>query len=338
MADHINHDLDEPLALMTRAAEEALSHWDGAFQNLALVKYRENAVYSVHNEAGKRFALRVHRLGYHSDAELLSELQWMSALASSGISVPGIVPARDGSLFVKVALPDARPLQVDILEWLTGEPIGSIEDLSSCSAEDLQLAYFKVGELAARIHNFGETWTAPNGFVRHAWDTQGLIGQDPFWGRFRDLPALKKHLKLIDAACAKAETELARLGRSPAVYGMIHADFVPENLLEADSRIRLIDFDDAGFGWHLFELATALYFHLDTPHYDVVFSALLTGYWSVRHLSEDHVAMLPLFLLLRSITYLSWVQTRRETTTAMELTPMFVERTIRLAENYLLQA
>ena len=25
-------------------------------------------------------------------------------------------------------------------------------------------------------------------------------------------------------------------------------------------RIKLIDFDDAGFGWHLFELATALYF------------------------------------------------------------------------------
>lgn len=338
MADNNNHDLDESLALMTQAAEKALLYWDGAFQNLALIKYRENAVYSVHNEAGERFALRVHRLGYHSDAELLSELQWMSALASSGISVPGIVPARDGSLFVKVALPDAPPFQVDILEWLTGEPIGSIEDLSSCSAADLQISYFKVGELAARIHNFDETWIAPDGFVRHAWDTQGLIGQDPFWGRFRDLPALKEHLELINAACAKAETELALLGRSPAAYGMIHADFVPENLLEADGTIRLIDFDDAGFGWHMFELATALYFHLDTPHYDVVHSALFVGYWSVRQLSEDHVAMLPLFLFLRSITYLSWVQTRCETATARELTPMFVERTITLAENYLLLA
>src|SRR5258708_24971555 len=116
---------------------------------------------------------------------------------------------------------------------------------------------------------------------------------------------------------------------------MIHADFVPENLLRAESSLMLIDFDDAGFGWHMFELATALYFHLDTPHFEAIRAALLAGYQSVRPLSDAYVQQLPLFLLLRSITYLSWVHTRRETETARELMPMFVERTVELARQYL---
>lgn len=336
MTETVTHVLGEQLATMNKAAETALFSWIGRFQHMTLVKYRENAVYTVCNDAGQRFALRVHRPGYHSDAELRSELQWMSALAENGIPVPGIIPARDGSLFVKVELPGAPVMQVDMLEWLSGRPVGSIEDIASCATEDLCGYYVKAGALAARLHNFSETWQMPDGFARHAWDTQGLIGQDPFWGRFRELPALIGHRDLIDTACRKAEAELAVIGRSVKVYGLVHADFVPENLLHADGALMLIDFDDAGFGWHMFELATALYFYLDTPDYDAVSSALVAGYRSARPLTDAHWAQLPLFLLLRSITYLSWVHTRRETQTAQELTPMFVERTVDLARRYLM--
>ena len=52
--------------------------------------------------------------------------------------------------------------------------------------------------------------------------------------------------------------ELSKLAKSPGTYSMIHADFVAENVLVDEGRVRLIDFDDAGFGWHLFELATSL--------------------------------------------------------------------------------
>lgn len=335
MTETVTPHLDEQLAAMNEAAERALACWPGHFRDMTLVKYRENAVYSLFDDKGQRFALRVHRPGYHSDAELRSELRWMSALAMAGIPVPGIVPTRDGALFARVRLPRWPIMQVDMLVWLSGQPIGSIEDIGSSDAAELRGHYLKVGALAARLHNFGEGWQIPDGFTRHAWDTEGLIGEDPFWGKFRDLPALGEHGDLIEAACRKAERDLAVLGRPAAVYGLIHADFVPENLLHADGALLLIDFDDAGFGWHMFELATALYFYLDTPQYEVVRDALVAGYRSERALTEVHLAQLPLFLMLRSITYLSWVHTRRETETARELTPMFVERTMNLAQHYL---
>jgi Ser/Thr protein kinase RdoA (MazF antagonist) len=336
MTENIAPVLDEQLAMMNEAAERAVACWPGRFQDLTLVKYRENAVYSVYDEARQRFALRVHRPGYHSDAELRSELQWMSALAATGVPVPRIMPARDGALFVKIEL-SARPvLQIDMLAWLPGQPIGSIENIGSTDTDELRAHYLKVGALAAGLHNFGEAWSVPAGFTRHAWDAEGVIGEDPFWGKFRDLSALGEHRELIETACRKAERELAALGKEAPVYGLIHADFVPENLLHADGTLLLIDFDDAGFGWHMFELATALYFYVDTPQYEAVRDALVAGYRSQRPLSDAHWGQLSLFLLLRSITYLSWVHTRRETETAQELTQMFVERTAELARHYLM--
>ena len=83
---------------------------------------------------------------------------------------------------------------------------------------------------------------------------------------------------------------------------------MPENLRNQDGRLKLIDFDDAGYGWHMFELATALYFTLDEPHHSEIANALLSGYRTVRTLTERDEALLPLFLFLRGTTYVGWVQ------------------------------
>jgi Ser/Thr protein kinase RdoA (MazF antagonist) len=329
-------ELAEQVATMTMVARAALDRWGGSFEPISLVKYRENAVFLVRRSSGDKFALRVHRSGYHTDAELMSELQWMSALAGSSIEVPTVVPAEDGSIFVKAAAPRLpEPLQVDMLVWLEGEQLGSIETGFSYSSDELNRLYNQVGQLAAKLHDQALAWQIPSSFSRHAWDARGLLGPTPVWGQFRDLPALSEHLSLIDKACRKARQDLQRLGQSGEIYGLIHADLVPENILRADGRLKLIDFDDAGFGWHMFELATALFWHIDQPYYGAIHDALLTGYRSIRRLSETLWEELPLFLFLRSLTYLGWARTRSETETAREITPMMVEKAVRLASEYL---
>lgn len=97
----------------------------------------------------------------------------------------------------------------------------------------------------------------------------------------------------------------------------------------------LIDFDDAGFGWHVFELATALFWHTDRPYYRTIHDTLVAGYRSVRQLSAVQWQKLPLFLYLRGLTYLGWVQARSETKTARELAPMLIEKVVVLASKYL---
>ena len=99
--------------------------------------------------------------------------------------------------------------------------------------------------------------------------------------------------------------------------------------------MRLLDFDDAGYGWHLFEIATSLYFHIGEPYFDAIERATLDGYRSQRELPTSDVALLPLFYAARGFTYLGWVHTRQETETARELTPALIELCCGVATRYL---
>ncbi len=327
---------EQQLACLHELARHALSHWDGEFANIELVKYRENAVFSAHRDDGQRVALRVHRNGYHCENALRSELQWMEALACDGITVPQIIRARNDLHLIEVhseALGESR--HVDMLAWLPGATAGTSENGVQADTE-VGFLFREAGALAARIHRHSTQWQQPDEFIRHAWDEDGLIGANPFWGRFWELASLTdEQRELLLHARRQARVDLRKYGRNLDTFGMIHADLVPENLLIEGPRLRLIDFDDAGFGWHMFELATALYFCLDDARFEQIKAALLAGYDAVKPLSDADRTMLPLFLMLRGTTYLGWIHTRSETETAREMAPMLIERACRLAREYL---
>jgi Ser/Thr protein kinase RdoA (MazF antagonist) len=318
-------------------ARAALAHWDFGPSTLTLIKFRENAVFEVATAAGRRYALRIHRAGYHSEAELRSELQWMRALQESGFDVPEIVPDRSGALFLNVqheGVPEPR--QVDVFEWIEGAQLGSVAGGVATDSAALVRTFHTVGALAARLHNQATHWPLPTGFTRHAWDDAGLVGERPFWGRFWELAALAPGERaLLIRARDRLRRDLGGLARSPDTYGLIHADFAPENLLVDGDRVRVLDFDDAGFGWHLFEIATSIYFHVGQPYYDAIRAATIAGYRTERALPDEQVAMLPMFLCARGSTYLGWVHTRKETETARELTPMLIELACAVAREYL---
>ncbi len=182
---------DEQAARLQALAHVALADWDFGPCDLKLLKFRENAVFAAATTSGKRYAVRVHRAGYHSDAELRSELEWMFALQAADFDVPEIVTARNGQPFVRVHhvdVPESR--QVDVFQWIEGTQLGSVGDDVSASAAELPRMFHTIGQLAARLHNHGESWVLPQGFTRHAWDAEGLVGEQPFWGRFWDLAAL----------------------------------------------------------------------------------------------------------------------------------------------------
>jgi Ser/Thr protein kinase RdoA (MazF antagonist) len=317
------------------AGRDALENWNLEGATLALIKHRENAVFRVEKN-GRRAALRLHRNGYHSDAELRSELLWMQALKTAGITVPNVIPTDAGELFVRFA-GDGLPgeIQIDLFEWVDGEQLGSVEDGISDPARVADV-YRTIGELAAAVHNQAARWQLPAGFARHAWDADGLAGERPFWGRFWRLEqASKSDKELLEQSRGGVHRDLTALAKSPDTYSMIHADFVPENVLVSGDQVRLIDFDDAGFGWHLFEIATSLYFIRDESYFDQARDALIEGYRKHRQLTDAQLELLPLFFLARGLTYVGWVHTRSETETARELTPELLASACELAEEYL---
>lgn len=335
MTDFFDQEPAVQIGRLEAAGRAALREWGIADASLDLIKHRENAVFRM--TAGDRIgALRIHRHGYHTDAELASEIQWMQALSGAGIQVPEVIPTESGAPFVSYAA-DGLPgtMQIDLFEWIDGEQLGSVEEgVADASAVDRTFA--TLGELAAKVHNQAVSWSLPEGFTRHAWDADGLAGESPHWGRFWEIEAASDGQRaLLTAARARIHDDLSALPKSPGTYSMIHADFAAENIMVDRGGIRLIDFDDAGFGWHPFELVTALIFIRDEPYYERAEAALIEGYRRHRPMTDEQLAMLPLFFLARSTTYVGWVHTRSETDTARELTPWLLDLACGLADDYL---
>ena len=329
---------DDFLVRMHSLARSALGRWDfGGAATLAPIKVRENAVFRIDFSDGGRAVLRVHRQGYHSDAELESEFLWLAALEAAGVQVPRVIPSRSGRNFESVTIAGVDgPRQIDVFEWIDGRQLGSIEQGVAGESDSVADQYQQIGVIAARMHNHTQGWRQPEGFGRHAWDADGLVGEQPFWGRFWELGALTRAQRAFFIELrATLQRDLAQYGRQADRYGLIHADLVPENLLIDGARVCVIDFDDAGFGWHLFELATSLYFVADDAVFAAAREALIRGYRTERPLADAALERLPMFLAARGTTYLGWVHTREGTETARELTPFLIERACAVGETYL---
>ena len=314
-------------------AHRALQQWGIENASLELLKMRENAVFSVCQADGPMYALRIHRAGYHSNNELRSELQWMAALDANGIRTPEVIPTSSGELFDTVAIDEVpEPRQVDLLAWIDGEPMGSIEEGVDGDLAELVSNYRRIGMMAGSLHNLSSCWELPEGFTRHHWDIDGLLGEQPVWGRFWENERLTPDQKdLILQAREIVRRQLQAFGKTEENYGLIHADFLPENLMIDGDEIKLIDFDDSGFGWYLFELATSLFVHLGEDHFDAVLTALVEGYRSQRELPDEHLAYLPVFFMARLFTYLGWLHTREVTDSTEEMAPIIVGAAVAIA-------
>lgn len=318
------------VAVLQRLALSTLRCWGMEARDIHLLKMRENAVFKVVDACGNAFAMRVHRQGYHTDDALRSELQWIVALRGAGIDVPVPVPARDGRLFVTAQVDGLHaPHQVDLFEWMHGRSLGTSEGGLRNDITDVEPIYRAVGGLAARLHDHASGWVLPGGFRRHSWDGDGLVGKQPFWGRFWELEALtSSERELLVCARDHVRRELRALADGVDLhrnFGLIHADLVPENLLQSEQgQLRLIDFDDAGFGWHLFELATALYFIQEDPRYESAKASLIAGYRTHRDLPDAMLDKLPVFMAARGFTYLGWAHTRPMTTEGLAILPYVI--------------
>lgn len=298
---------DEQVRRLARLAEVALPQWGLAGAEITQVAYRENMTFRI--DAGDRgvFALRIHTSDYRSDAQLQSELDLMTYLNSEGVRTPSVVPTESGALFTTVSADGVgEPRQCDLFQWIDGkplrmtsQPIGEIAPLAE--------AYAEVGRIAARIYNATEKWQRPPGFDRPAWDAAGIFGENANLGDFRRLEsATDAQMRLMLDVSDRLSSVLADFGQSPDRYGLSHGDFLAENIFVCDDGIRLLDFDDAGDSWHLFDVATALFDLLGTPAYDPCFAAIVSGYREHRALPDEHLSLLPAFFLARLLSYIGW--------------------------------
>lgn len=324
--------LDEVNSLVLAKLALEKFGFDAEAVPLTFVKMRENTVFRADTPDGP-IALRLHRPGYRSQAEISAESEYIEVLAGRGFPVVRLVPTLTAE-FTAVVSDGKTEVVVDAQRWLEGS-----RQLGSTEAEDgdsgLEPEHFcQMGSIAARMHSVAEELAGTQHFNRAPWDAEGLIGEQALWGDALTVPGLdtdaREQLLRTRALMLRA---LAEFGNLPAVYGTIHADFTPENVLVSGEDLVVIDFDDFGDGWYLFDLATPLFFFQGHPQYAAFRTQLLDGYRSERPLSAAEERLLDLFLVARGYTYLGWAATRPETETAQFLVREIVPVVVRMAKD-----
>ncbi|GFE64978.1 phosphotransferase enzyme family protein [Litoreibacter roseus] len=274
-----------------------LSQWGPLAAPPRLIRDRENAVYEVQFADGTHAALRLHRTGYQSAEGIRSELRWTERLADTGFPCPRPLRTKAGDLIA-----DGMPC-ASVVTWIDAAPIGENGvPFDGPLAEQCAL-YERLGRLIKRLHQTTDRLDQ-SGITRPHWDLDALLGPDPLWGRFWDNPALAPaEVETLLIARGQAAEALAAL-ENPDI-GLIHADLLQENILQADDALSLIDFDDSGMGYRLYDLGTALIQHAENPDLDSLADALCRGYDA-----PGARAAVPLFMMLRAFASCGWIISR----------------------------
>jgi Ser/Thr protein kinase RdoA (MazF antagonist) len=289
-----------PAPLETAQAATALYPLSPAAR-VELVRYGENTTYRV-SDGQRSMALRLARPGYQSRASMESEITWMSALRDHGIDTPAAVLGSNGEAVQELRRADGSVQLAVAFEWVEGVPLPEVEGPHP---------WRRLGEILAELHEQSRAWLPPAGFTRPAWDFDALVGDSPRWGT--PVPRGvwgQSDLELILAARSAVRERLRRFGTAPSRFGLIHSDLGFENVLvQGDGSTVLIDFDDCGASWYLYDLASALYPLEGTTSFDPSRELLLEGYGA----AAAEIAELPTFLMCRRLATLGWMFTRAGT-------------------------
>ena len=321
---------DQLIETLRRGAIGLLDEWGLDPQtNVKLLTISENATFLVRDpETGRQIVLRVHRPGYHTQQEIESELAWIIALRREGIvETPEPLAVKGGKYLTSFEM-EGKQRFVVAFAFMTGVEPSPTEKLSS--------GFEQLGAISARLHRHVRSWKQPTSFVRKIWNFETTVGPKPHWGDWRDAPKLSKDgVRLLEKTCQELKLQLNVFGEGPDRFGLIHADLRLANLLVERDRLGIIDFDDCGFGWFGYDFAAAVSFFEHEPFITELEEAWITGYRSVRPLSEEEAKMLPTFVMLRRLLLAAWIGSHAETPTATEVAETYTAGTLALAENFL---
>lgn len=276
--------------------------------------------------------VRLHRSGYHSAEEIRSELAWIAALRDEAVvSTPAPRLARDGEALQSLPdpqAPDGKRHAV-AFDWVAGQnPDPAREDL---------VPWFKVlGRLTARLHLHAQSWKRPAFFTRKAWTLDSILGPKALWGPWNAAVGLTPEgQEVLAKASALITDRLTAYGHDGDRFGLIHGDLRLANLLAQDQTLHVIDFDDCGFSWFLFDFAAAISFHEQDPAVGAWQEAWLSGYQEVRPLGADDLAVIPSLMMMRRMQLSAWLASHHEIPLAQQLGTAFTEGTVSMAQSYL---
>lgn len=310
-----------------KAAESAFRRypWEGPAE-LSLMRLSENAVFLVREFSGRRRVMRVSRIGYHTGEEIQAEVRWLEHLSGQN-QVRTACPLRNSQgSFLTTANQGGQTYVCVLFEYLEGIHPDPARDGEA--GEDFR----QTGRIAALLHRDAAEWKESRRLARAHWDYEHMIGQGGLFGDWRRCTDLSLgERRFLEEICAGIRRRLWEYGRDDENYGLIHSDLRAANLLKDGGAMQVIDFDDCGFGWHMYDLAASVSFLEDHPGVPDWIRAWIEGYRTEGVLTERDIRQIPAFVMARRLQLLAWVTSHRDSDPVKELYAGFAAKTVELA-------
>ncbi|WP_426323339.1 phosphotransferase enzyme family protein [Microbacterium sp. E-13] len=275
-----------------------------------LIVISENVTLRVDVDGVPTCVVRLGRPGYGAGAvHVASEMHWVESLhEDTEIPMPRPLKGLDGEFVQMLVDPDGASWLSVSFTFLRGVILEALVDRADHFAE--------IGSITARLHTHARTWAPGRELSRFVWDTADLVGRRARWGDWRRAELSESATGLLEAAERRALQILADCGvdRSANHFGLIHADLRPSNIMvraDADGGLAIIDFDDCGFGYYMYDFAAALTFYEHRPEARRMAAAWLEGYAESAPMSAVDLRAAGAFSMLRRLTMLGWATTHR---------------------------
>ncbi|KFI63761.1 phosphotransferase enzyme family protein [Bifidobacterium cuniculi] len=308
---------------------EALAGWGLETANVRPLSLSENATYLVTTPQGERRVLRLHRPGFRGERCIRSELAWLADLGKTGaVHTMRTYPTAKGCDLHPFTNPAGQVQYSVLFDFLEG-----IEPVQAGLGDTMDL----VGQVAARLHEHSSRWQRPDWLKRLTWTPERIFGERCDYGDWRDTPELTAEGRdILECAEAKVRAEMAEYGVNERNFGLIHTDLRSSNLLvDAQGDIKVLDFDDCGLGWYLFDMACSFSFEEGNLELPDLVDAYLRGYWSAGGvLTREDMQYLPCMVMARALQLVAWVEKRRETDTARRIRSSYVQSVVEAARLY----
>ena len=295
---------------------------------VTLLNVSENGTFRIDDPVQGRSVLRVHRTDYHTRQAVRGELDWISALrADEVVKTPAYLPDLTGESVVTARNSAGDERFVVRFDWVEG---------SEPTEDRLQQDFLQLGAITARLHGHAKRWQRPAGFSRFVWDYDTSIGDHGHWGPWQDgLAVDAEALEVLTRCSRRVEERLHRFGKGPDRFGLVHADMRLANLLVNGDDVTVIDFDDCGLSWFMYDLGSSLSFIEHEPYVPELVDSWVTGYRTVAELSAADEAELPTFIMLRRMLLVAWIGSHIDTETAQSMGAEYTSTSCQLAEEYL---
>ena len=321
MSEYEEMSSEEQIVLLEEFAHDVLIQYGITAKTLLCINHSLNTTFKITSADNKTYAMRINTNSKKWPEHVWAEVQWIQKIANEGqVQVPILIPNLQGEFFSNhYFFYDGGNLNIVLTNWIEGEVIGQTP------TED-QL--FKLGKSMAFLHQSGKTWVAQGYANFKKIDIPPMVEREKLFAEVDQLLSAELYVLLCDVSLEAAKVLEALHERS--VPQLIHADLQFGNVITREDTISILDFDDAGIGFPLQDLANSLFYLREDF---VQEEHLIAGYISVAPLPEYQAFELETLIAFRALTELnSLLETSKTQDEA--LIPQYLEKTEKRLKNY----